>query len=156
MSLWNDVAGAADHLAGSTDEAVARTFDNEEGGGVIDGTGQAAANTATAPLDFGADFVNSSTGTGENLGWFGVADRQLDYRTLTGEMDADSDEWAEPTDETTGLSGAVRATSGQAGAAVEDAGEATLGDNWEIIAGVGLVILGYLAIQSSPAGMVVP
>lgn len=35
---YDSVAGAADHLAGSTDEAVARTFDDEEGGGIIDGT----------------------------------------------------------------------------------------------------------------------
>jgi hypothetical protein len=36
MGLWNDVAGVADHLAGSTDEAVARQFDNTPGGGASD------------------------------------------------------------------------------------------------------------------------
>jgi hypothetical protein len=75
-------------------------------------------------LDVPADAINATTGTGENLGWFGEIDRQLDYRTLTGEMDADSDEWAEPTEETTGISGAFHATAGQTAAAGEDAADA--------------------------------
>lgn len=37
MGLYDDIAGAADHLAGSTDEAFARQFDDEEGGGIIEG-----------------------------------------------------------------------------------------------------------------------
>jgi hypothetical protein len=37
MGLYDTVAGAADHLAGSTDEAVGRQFDGEKGGGFADG-----------------------------------------------------------------------------------------------------------------------
>lgn len=33
---WDNLSGWADHLAGSTDEAVGRTFDDEPGGGVAD------------------------------------------------------------------------------------------------------------------------
>ena len=36
MGLYDDVAGVADHLAGSTDEAVGRQFDDERGGGFAD------------------------------------------------------------------------------------------------------------------------
>lgn len=35
-SFWNQIAGTADHLAGSTDEAFARQFDNTPGGGFAD------------------------------------------------------------------------------------------------------------------------
>jgi hypothetical protein len=37
MGIVDDVAGVADNLAGSTDEAVGRQFDDEPGGGLIDG-----------------------------------------------------------------------------------------------------------------------
>jgi hypothetical protein len=74
-------------------------------------------------IDVPADFVNASTGTGENLGWFGVVDRALDYRVWTGEMNVYSPEWANPNDQTTGLSGAVAAAGQQAGAAGEDAAQ---------------------------------
>lgn len=79
------------------------------------------SDVSTGLIDIPADAVNAATGTGENLGWFGVIDRRLDYRVLTGEMDADSDEWAEPSDATTGVSGFFAATGQQAGAATEDA-----------------------------------
>jgi len=35
-SLWNQVAGVGDHLAGSTDESIGRQFDNTPGGGFAD------------------------------------------------------------------------------------------------------------------------
>ena len=38
-NLGRDIAGGADFLAGSTDEAVARTFDDEVGGGIGEGVG---------------------------------------------------------------------------------------------------------------------
>ncbi|WP_435348996.1 hypothetical protein [Haloarchaeobius sp. HRN-SO-5] len=41
---YDAVAGTADHLAGSTDEAVARTFDDTEGGGILDGTTETAGD----------------------------------------------------------------------------------------------------------------
>jgi hypothetical protein len=34
--VYSSVAGTADHLAGSTDESIARQFDDEEGGGFFD------------------------------------------------------------------------------------------------------------------------
>jgi hypothetical protein len=89
---------------------------------VVSDVEDGAGTVATAIADVPADAVNATTGTGENLGWFGVVDRNLDYRVLTGEMDADSDEWAEPSDETMGISGFLAATGQQAGAASEDAG----------------------------------
>jgi len=38
MGVWGAVTGGLDTLAGQTDEAVARQFDDEEGGGIADGT----------------------------------------------------------------------------------------------------------------------
>lgn len=38
MGVWSDLTGALDHAAGSTDEAVARSFDDEPGGGLWSGT----------------------------------------------------------------------------------------------------------------------
>lgn len=35
--IFDDVAGGLDHLAGSTDEALGRTFDDSKGGGLLDG-----------------------------------------------------------------------------------------------------------------------
>lgn len=91
-------------------------------------------------LDIPADALNASTGTGENLGWFGVIDRNLDYRVLTGEMDADSDEWAEPNDQTTGLSGLFAATGQQAGAAAED----TAGGLWTVLKQSPVLLVGAI------------
>lgn len=97
-------------------EAVVEATGVDEGTDVP-GPGDAARRV----LDIPADAINAATGTGENLGFFGYLDRRLDYRVLTGEMDADSDEWAEPSDATTGISGFFAATGQQAGAATEDA-----------------------------------
>ena len=36
MGAWDDLVDAADHAAGSTDEAVARQFDDQQGGGFAD------------------------------------------------------------------------------------------------------------------------
>lgn len=40
MGMYDDVAGVADHAAGSVDESVGRQFDDEEGGGVADLAGK--------------------------------------------------------------------------------------------------------------------
>lgn len=57
--VWDQIAGTADHLAGSTDEAFARTFDDTPGGGLIDGYIQTAGGTAlSAPL---ADAVDDES-----------------------------------------------------------------------------------------------
>lgn len=52
MSLFDTVAGTADHLAGSTDEAFARSVDDTEGGGLWDGF--------TGVLDHSAGSVDES------------------------------------------------------------------------------------------------
>lgn len=121
-----DVAGVGDHLAGSTDEAVGRTFDDTPGGGVVDGTVDAATGLGERVLDVPADAVNATTGTGENLGWFGVVDRQLDPRSWSGE----EPDWAEPSEATTGISGffagATGATSEVADQAATGAGQSLL------------------------------
>lgn len=71
MGLWDDVtsagedaygtvAGTADHLAGSTDEAVARQFDDEEGGGFADyDTWAGLADHAAGSTD---EWVGGQTG----------------------------------------------------------------------------------------------
>lgn len=46
-NAWMDsLAGAGDFLAGSTDEAVARTTDDQSGGGIFDGTADTADDLA--------------------------------------------------------------------------------------------------------------
>jgi len=84
------------------------------------------ADVGSAILDVPADAVNASTGTGENLGWFGEVDRHLDYRSMTGELDPnDPDDWADPSnEEAQGLSGTWYAVTGQTAAAGEDAADA--------------------------------
>lgn len=56
MGIWNTIAGAADHAAGSTDEAFGRQFDNQEGGGIAD------ADTYTGIADHLAGSVDESIG----------------------------------------------------------------------------------------------
>jgi len=109
---YGAVAGVADDAAGSTDEAVGRTFDNEAGGGVVDGTVETTTGVGTAVLDVPADAVNATLGTGENLGWFGVIDRKMDPRSWGSGPDPD---WADPSDATTGISGFFRGATGAAG-----------------------------------------
>ncbi|WP_435358443.1 hypothetical protein [Haloarchaeobius sp. DFWS5] len=80
-SLWDSAAGLADDLAGSTDEAVARTFDDEAGGGIIDGT--------TETIGAGYDTV---AGTADHLA--GSTDeafaRQFDDEAGGGILDYDT------------------------------------------------------------------
>jgi len=45
-----------------------------------------------ATIDVPADAVNATTGTGENLGWFGTLDRKLDPRGISKEEAADPDD----------------------------------------------------------------
>lgn len=65
-----------------------------------------APDPVNATLDVPADAANATTGTGENLGWFGKIDRALDPRNV------DDDEWAEPSGSTSGLSGFFQAGTG--------------------------------------------
>jgi len=62
MKLYDSVAGTADFLAGSTDEAVARQFDSTEGGGFIE---RGPVESATNPLDLQ---YRLATGTADYLG----------------------------------------------------------------------------------------
>lgn len=77
----------------------------------------AAVELGTRLLDVPADFGNTLTGTGENVGWMGVADRELDPRSWGPGEDPD---WAEPSDETTGISGFWRGATGATGEVVDE------------------------------------
>ncbi|RNJ25477.1 hypothetical protein [Halosegnis longus] len=57
-NVYGGVAGVADHLAGSTDEAIGRQFDDEEGGGIADGT----VDTVAGIGDFLAGPLDESVG----------------------------------------------------------------------------------------------
>ncbi|MEZ3115402.1 hypothetical protein RYH80_05655 [Halobaculum sp. MBLA0147] len=46
MSVFDGLAAAADHAAGSVDEAVARATDDEPGGGLVDGAAGVADHAA--------------------------------------------------------------------------------------------------------------
>jgi len=50
MGVWNTIAGTADHLAGSTDEAFARQFDDTAGGGFSAGFGEELGSSRTSFL----------------------------------------------------------------------------------------------------------
>jgi uncharacterized protein YjbJ (UPF0337 family) len=112
-----DVAGVGDHLAGNMDEAVGRTFDDQQGGGVVDGTVDAVAGVGERALDVPADALNATTGTGENLGWFGEFDRAADPRSWSGE----EPDWAEPSEQTDGISGLFAGATGATGHVVDEA-----------------------------------
>jgi hypothetical protein len=126
---------------------------------VVGGVEDAAGTAVTATLDVPADFINSATGTGENLGWFGVADRALDPRAVA------DDEWAEPTAENSGLSGffdagggALGGLAGQtAGAASDIGGGASRGILKGLlenpIFAVILVAAGYLYLNTVTGGV---
>jgi len=64
MGIYDQVAGALDNAAGSTDEAVARTFDDQPGGGVVDGYQEYAATVwgpaGNAASDAAGDAVDSA------------------------------------------------------------------------------------------------
>lgn len=112
-------AEAADINTNPNDETtfVGSAYDNISG----DDPWLGHDDPLTMALDIPADAVNATTGTGEELGFFGEVDKHLDYRSLTGELDPnDPDDWAEPTAETTGLTGAFHAVAGQTAAANED------------------------------------
>jgi hypothetical protein len=62
---YDTVAGAADHAAGSVDEAVGRTFDSKPGGGVVDGaveTGEAVYSATAGAADFAAGSTDEAVG----------------------------------------------------------------------------------------------
>ncbi len=115
------IASTLDHAAGSTDESIARTFDDESGGGVFDPDTYVSAGEDV--LDVPADAWNATTGTGEDLGWFGELDRALDPRSWDGE----EPDWAEPSEETDGISGFFAGATGATGEIVNEAAEGAMG-----------------------------
>lgn len=139
---YNKVAGVTDHLAGSTDEAVGRQFDDTKGGGFTDP--DAYVGFGEDVLDVPADAINATTGTGENLGWFGVVDRKLDPRSWDGE----EPDWAEPSERNDGISGFFAGAT-QVGGHVTD--EATRGaapalfQSPKLLALLALFVLSLLA-----------
>lgn len=70
--------------------------------GFLNDVADGAVNVGERVIDVPADAINATTGTGENLGWFGKIDRALDPRAIA------NDEWAEPSPENDGLSGFFR------------------------------------------------
>jgi hypothetical protein len=49
MGLYDSIAGAADHAAGSIDESIGRQFDDTEGGGFADTTPEPGTGDDSAP-----------------------------------------------------------------------------------------------------------
>jgi len=74
MGWYDDVAGVADHLAGSTDEAVARSFDDEEGGGLWDGATGVLDHAAGSTDEAVARSFDDEEGGGLWDGFAGVLD----------------------------------------------------------------------------------
>lgn len=83
---------------------VTNQFDSKAGGGFADAIGGATAKVTDATADFGADFVNTATGSaaGENAGWWGAFDKWFDPRDFSG---SDATHTAVPGDSSGGLSG---------------------------------------------------
>lgn len=136
------VAGPADHLAGSTDESIARQFDDTKGGGFAGP--DAYVGFAEDVIDVPADAVNATTGTGENLGWFGVIDRKLDPRS----WDGNEPDWAEPNDRNTGISGFFAASTQVAGHVTDEAAKGAgpaLARNPKLLAVLAVAVLSLLA-----------
>lgn len=110
--------------------------------------------------DFVADFANSATGTGENLGWWGKIDRSADPRTFTDDPERAREEdgvvyQREPSAETTGLSGFFGGAGGALGAgagqALTAASESAAPALWRNIrdsplAIVAVAVLGVIAL----------
>jgi hypothetical protein len=97
MSVTNDRYIKVPDSLGATQPVV--PDDDDGGSGLIDGAIGTGVNAGEAWLDWNADRLNALTGTGENLGWWGVVDRRLDARNLY----SDDIEWAEPTSENDGI-----------------------------------------------------
>jgi len=76
-----------------------------------------AVDVGEAVVDVPADAVNATTGTGQNLGWFGAIDRGLDPRS--------PGEWADPEEAPGGLSGFFNGATGATTALAGDVGELT-------------------------------
>lgn len=142
MGVWSDMTGALDHAAGSTDEAIGRTFDNQPGGGVIDGTTETVTGVGEAVLDVPADAFNATTGTGQNLGWFGVIDRQADPRS----WDGDQSDWADPSEATTGISGFFAGATQAGGHVVGEAAEGAGTSLWNQPKVLALAVLAVLVV----------
>jgi hypothetical protein len=87
--------------------------------GFLDTVTGGAVEVGERIIDVPADAVNATTGTGENLGWFGTIDKKLDPRSV------DDDEWAEPSEANDGLSGFFKAGTGATTALGAKTGEVT-------------------------------
>jgi len=96
MSVTNDRYIKVPDSLGATQPVVP---DDDGGSGLIDGAIDTGVNAGEAWLDWNADRLNALTGTGENLGWWGVVDRRYDARNLY----KDDIDWADPTAENNGL-----------------------------------------------------
>jgi hypothetical protein len=105
MGLYDTVAGAADHLAGSTDEAFARSFDNQQGGGMYDGLAETTDHLAgTTDEAFARSFDNQQGG---GL-WDGFKDGLGDLAMERPASHEGTDSWDLPGpnfDETVGIEG---------------------------------------------------
>ncbi len=119
-------------------------------GGAIGGSGGSGSTPedgnngiVESVLDVPADFANSITGTGENLGWFGVVDRRLDPRSWGEGMP----DWADPSEATTGISGFFAGAVGSVGEVVDEASQGAGRSLWRNPKLLALVVLaGLLAL----------
>lgn len=130
MGIYDDVAGALDNAASSTDEAVARTLDDEPGGGVVDGAQEFADSTGiSGALDNAAGLTDEAVArTFNDEPGGGVVDG---YQEYAGSV------WGP-------VGGAA---SDAAGDAVDSAADATgldvagALDNWKLIGGGVVVVI---------------
>lgn len=97
MGLYDSIAGTADHLAGSTDEAFARSFDDTEGGGLYDGTAGVLDHAAGSTDEAVGRFHDGSTQIA-NSEWSGtqrfVGYTRLATRHFLGPIGEDAEDFA--------------------------------------------------------------
>lgn len=141
MGLWSGVTGALDDAAGSTDEAVGRQFDDEQGGGFIDEGGALLDPTRGASGQTERDFrgLLDAGGLTQHAG----ALRLLDGADVLGGTVPGSFDRV-PDDETPSGDGAL--WSGSIGSVVDNSVAAVVPDlPYRLIAYVTAALVGVVA-----------
>lgn len=147
MSLYDRVAGALDHAAGSVDESIGRQFDDEEGGGFVDETPAPAEFAYVSPLGgvlFADDIEDRDDDETTVADWLAIGNRTAD------DVDGARDVVEGGTDD---LVGGLQGDAG--GGALGTIGRALrwAGQNPVLVAG-GLVALYALPALTSALGVV--
>jgi hypothetical protein len=100
-------------------------------------------------LDVPADAGETTTGTGENTGWFGAFDRAADPRSWSGE----EPDWAEPSEQTDGISGFFAGATGATGHVVDEASSGAGSALMQSPKLLALAVLAFLMVLAPYAGM---